>query len=91
MLPDDVRCPINYYRANMRYKSKVRFTKIEVPTLMIWGKEDRALGHEMAEMSKEFIPDLTLHYLEGVSHWTPAYPDKVHILMREYLGKKENI
>lgn len=62
---------INYYRANIgeigRYAR--RREPIEVPTLMVWGEEDAALGIELTEGYGPLVKDFTLERLPKVSHW----------------------
>ena len=52
LIPGAMTAMINYYRANTdligRYRDGGRST-IEVPTLMVWGEEDSALGLECTE------------------------------------------
>ncbi len=38
-------------------------------TLMLWGEADTALARFTADGTEEFVPNLTLQYLPGVSHW----------------------
>jgi pimeloyl-ACP methyl ester carboxylesterase len=70
--PGAMTAMVNYYRANM--KELARWTRadclvIEVPTLMVWGEEDAALGIELTEGYDGLVRDLTLNRLPGVSHW----------------------
>lgn len=62
--------PLNYYRAAMRGElDKRMFTPIEVPTLIVWGVKDMALNIKLPELSKKYIKDCTIKYVEEASHW----------------------
>jgi pimeloyl-ACP methyl ester carboxylesterase len=61
---------IHWYRAaySMRF-SKYRHTPITVPTLLIWGRKDRALSDVMAEPSIAKCTNGRLHFIDDASHW----------------------
>jgi pimeloyl-ACP methyl ester carboxylesterase len=42
---------------------------IDVPTLMLWGEDDVALGLETTRETGRFVRDLRFVPLPGVSHW----------------------
>ena len=42
---------------------------ISIPTLVLWGMDDVALGPELIEGLDGYIADLTLEKVEGVGHW----------------------
>ena len=57
-----------------------------MPTLIIWGDEDSALGLETLERTDEFVPDLTIRHLPGVSHWVQQEaPEAVNAILREWM------
>jgi epoxide hydrolase 4 len=71
-LPGALTAMLNYYRALVRgfLKNRRRGTPIiEVPTLMLWGEQDAALGRELTLGTDQYVQDLTLRLLPGVSHW----------------------
>lgn len=85
--PGALTAMLNWYRANL---FQVTFAEpgpvLEVPTLMIWGEEDVALGKEMTYGTDEFVHDLTLRYLPNVSHWVQQEaPEKVNEILRTWL------
>jgi len=43
--------------------------RIDVPTLMLWGERDVALGKETTYGTHRYVRELSLHYLPGASHW----------------------
>lgn len=87
--PDAMRSMINYYRALMRSARRTlgeEVPHIDTPTLMLWGLEDTALGRETTEGTDEFVTDLTLRYLPGVSHWVQQEaPEKVNAMLLAWL------
>lgn len=61
---------INWYRALFKSRSSTRRkAKIELPVLILWGKQDLALGAEMAEASLEYCENGELVFFENATHW----------------------
>lgn len=46
-------------------------TKIEVPTLVVWGDADPVLPVSLTTSMHEHVSDLTIEVLEGVGHFVP--------------------
>ena len=68
--PGAMTAMINYYRSNLReLGTETASPRIGIPTLMIWGEEDKALGLELTEGYDELVADFSLQRLPGVSHW----------------------
>lgn len=68
--PGAMTAMIDYYRANLaELGTEAPSPRIETPTLMIWGEEDRALGLELTQGYDDLVADFTLERLPGVSHW----------------------
>ena len=71
--PGQAKAAMNYYRAAFRdffSGSHKRFPKINAPTLVIWGENDRALGKELTfGMKKHFSTDFRIKYIADCSHW----------------------
>ena len=90
--PADFCGPVNYYRAVMqRGRQAVPKSKVQMPTLMIWGTNDGALEKKMADLSGNYVEDFTLHYIEGASHWVQQEePQQVNAYMREFLENKKD-
>ena len=42
---------------------------VDLPTLVLWGMDDVALGPELIAGLEQYIPRLTLEKVEGASHW----------------------
>ena len=87
--PGAMTAMLNYYRAavrNVRSERRLGFPRIDVPTLMIWGLEDRALGRATTEGTGEYVDDLTIRYLPGVSHWVQQEaPELVNAILTSWL------
>lgn len=88
--PGALTAMLNYYRALLRgFKGlQARGTRtIEIPTLMIWGEEDRALGKELTLGTERYVSNLTVKYLPGVSHWVQQEaPEEVNAIMKAWLS-----
>jgi pimeloyl-ACP methyl ester carboxylesterase len=68
--------------------SSLGFPKLDVPTLMIWGEQDTALGVELTVGTEDFVSNLTLHRLPNASHWVQQdAPDETNALLREWLRR----
>ena len=87
--PGAMRAMINYYRAALRAGSKAMVpdpATVDVPTLMIWGEEDTALGKETTYGTEKFVVDFTIRYLPGVSHWVQQEaPERVNGMLAAWL------
>ena len=74
LIPGALTAMVNYYRAAAQTTGFSNFTRdkvspITVPTLMIWGEEDLALGVELTDGYEGLVQDFTLVRLKGVGHW----------------------
>ena len=82
---------LNWYRAAARggiaEQIALGFPTIDVPTLVVWGEEDVALGKETTYGTERFASDVRIVYLPGVSHWVAQEaPDRVNALLAGFLG-----
>ena len=81
---------INYYRALLRHRDTLDLGdgRIDIPTLMVWGEEDAALGIGCTVGTEQWVPQLELHRLPGVSHWVQQEaPEKVNAIMADWLDR----
>jgi pimeloyl-ACP methyl ester carboxylesterase len=87
--PGAMTAMINYYRANVRAMARYgvgQVPMIYVPTLMIWGEEDTALGIELTEGYGPYVRDFSLRRLPGVSHWVQQEaPEAVNALLEDWI------
>ncbi len=79
---------INYYRNAFQPKFfNQTFGVLEVPTLMIWGEKDDALGKELTYGTEAYVRDFQIKYIPNCSHWVQQeQPSLVNQYMREFLG-----
>ncbi|MEQ8542251.1 MAG: alpha/beta hydrolase [Coleofasciculus sp. D1-CHI-01] len=82
---------INYYRNLFPGLWHQRqWDVLPIPTLMIWGENDTALGKELTYNTKDYVPDLQIRYIPNCSHWVQQeQPQLVNQYMREFLAKDE--
>ena len=90
--PGALRAMIHWYRAFVRGGGLSRqralgWPKITVPTLLLWGDQDRFLAKYTTDGTDAFVEDLTLEVLPGVSHWVQQdAPEACNAALRRFLG-----
>lgn len=82
---------INYYRNLLRTDViRSNWPVLSVPTLMIWGEDDAALGVELTHGTERYVEDLTVRYIPRCSHWVQQeQPDWVNQYMQDFLEQLE--
>jgi pimeloyl-ACP methyl ester carboxylesterase len=96
--PGAVEAMLNYYRAAFRDPAALRafigranggagLAVVEAPTLVIWGEQDTALGAELAEPDRRWVPNLVgVERLPDASHWVQNdAPERVNELLVDFL------
>lgn len=69
------------------YSSIVQLDRIEVPTLIIWGKQDSITPVSHANVVAKKIPHSRLHIFEQCGHWAHfEHPEKFNHLVLEFLA-----
>lgn len=89
--PGALHSMINYYRALLRTNDvrDIGAAMVDIPTLMIWGEQDSAIDIRCIDGTEDYVPNLELHRLPGVSHWVQQEaPEKVNEIMRAWLGRE---
>jgi pimeloyl-ACP methyl ester carboxylesterase len=92
---------LNYYRASPLYPPASKkdeeqigsvlnlpkeMFEIKVPTLVIWGEQDRALLTGNLDGLEEYVEDLTVKKIPGGSHWViHEQPELVNTLIRDFI------
>ncbi|GJG98284.1 alpha/beta fold hydrolase [Cupriavidus pauculus] len=89
---------VNYYRATPMHPPAQGETApdisrldpsmfvIRVPTLVIWGENDRALPKSLVNGLDEFVPDLRLERIPEGTHWIiHEQPERINLLIRSAL------
>ena len=88
LIPGALTAMINYYRANLGLFGEVA-PQITVPTLMLWGEEDKALDIKLTENYGRHVRDFRLVRFPNVSHWVQQEaPDAVNAAMLAWLREK---
>lgn len=83
--PGALTAMVNWYRAARYHNQKFQPT-IEVPTLLLWGKQDAFLGEEMALPSIEKCTTGQLIFLKNNTHWLHhEAPGRVNELIHNFL------
>jgi epoxide hydrolase 4 len=79
---------LNYYRNTFEQGLTNRdWGVLNVPTLMIWGEDDTALGKELTYGTEAYVKNFQIRYIPNCSHWVQQErPDLVTQYMREYLA-----
>jgi pimeloyl-ACP methyl ester carboxylesterase len=87
--PGALRAAVNYYRAAVRANPLAQahgLRRVDAPTLVIWGDQDRYLGRELAEPDPAWVPEVRVERIAEASHWVQAdAPERVNQLMVEFL------
>ncbi|MEW6730105.1 MAG: alpha/beta hydrolase [Acidobacteriota bacterium] len=90
--PGALTAMINYYRAGFRrcfdraLFKQLASSQIEMPTLIIWGEQDRFLVRGNTEGLQRWVKDLTVKYLPDSGHWVQQEkPEIVNELLKEFL------
>lgn len=82
---------LNYYRNifddSFLTTNQEQWKMLDLPTLMIWGENDTALGKELTYGTEEYVSDFQIKYIPNCSHWVQQErPELVNQYMREFLG-----
>lgn len=88
--PGALTATINYYRNIARgFLDRPHREILEVPTLMVWGENDRALGKELTYGTADYVRDFQIQYIPNCSHWVhQEQPQLVNRYMRDFLASK---
>lgn len=86
--PGALTAMLNYYRNIFQQRIiNQNWGVLEVPTLMIWGEDDTALGKELTYGTEAYVRDFQIKYIPNCSHWVQQErPELVNQYMREFLG-----
>jgi pimeloyl-ACP methyl ester carboxylesterase len=97
--PGALTCALNLYRASPLYPptpgdpgaAALRLDPaaltVRVPTLVIWGEADTALGTALLDGLEGLVPDLRVKRIPEGSHWViHEQPQRVNAAIREFLA-----
>lgn len=93
--PGAMEAQFNYYRSSIQNGPKpneddygTKKKPLPLPTLIIRGMDDSALGDDIFKSLDEYLEDNKLVELENCSHWIQAdCPDEVNTEIEVFLGK----
>ena len=91
--PGALTSMVNYYRNILQGEGLLNqsWNVLSVPTLMIWGEDDVALGKELTYGTEQYVTDFKIHYIPNCSHWVQQeQPELVNQYMREFLTQDNN-
>ncbi|KAM3106529.1 alpha/beta fold hydrolase [Phormidesmis sp. 146-33] len=79
---------LNYYRNSFRQGlTREDWRTLEVPTLMIWGEDDAALGKELTYGTDKYVNDFQIKYIPNCGHWVQQEkPQLVNDYIREFIS-----
>lgn len=88
--PGALSSMINWYRAMGQRLDDGAFLnhpRVTVPTIIIWGAQDRFLQREMAQESTTLCDDARVIYFEDATHWVQhEKPNEVNALLSEFFS-----
>jgi pimeloyl-ACP methyl ester carboxylesterase len=78
---------LNYYRNSLsQFLPNKKWGILDVPTLMIWGENDTALGKELTYDTTAYVRNLKIRYIPHCGHWVQQeQPEKVNQYIKEFL------
>ena len=82
---------LNWYRASLLGPSKFAVdsegSRVKVPALLIWGKNDQFAGEAMARESLQYCDDGHLEMFETATHWVQhEEPAQVNTLLSQFFA-----
>jgi epoxide hydrolase 4 len=88
--PGAMKSMLNYYRALLRLPDvgNLGDAMVETETLVIWGENDSWLHIRLLDGMEQWVPNLSLHRLPGISHWVQQdAPEEVNRLLSDWLNR----
>ncbi len=90
--PQALTSMLNYYRA-LRFKPLMAHQKtsrkVEMPTLFLWGENDKFLGREVAKASLEQCERGRIEFFQDATHWLPReMPEQVNTAIRNFFREQ---
>lgn len=88
--PGAITGALNYYRASLRRDPRplmrmLRPIPAEIPSLLIWGEQDPALGRELTLGLESIAPHLRVEYIPDSGHWVQQeQPERVNRCLLDF-------
>lgn len=94
--PGAATAALNYYRQAAQFGTRGMHAgtgmRVTVPTLVIWGEQDFALGTELLNGLDRFVADLRVERVPACGHWVQQErPDLVRGLLRAFLAEANEV
>ena len=90
--PGAMTAALNYYRQSFRRGSRAYTggkVHVSVPTLLIWGEQDIALGIELTYGLEKWVDNLQIKRIPDSGHWVQQeQADKVNQYMLDFLQQR---
>lgn len=82
---------LNWYRASARLRPVLpEEARVSVPTLIIWGEQDQALGKYLVEPSAQLCDHVRVEMFEEATHWVHhEEAERVNQLILDFLTEAE--
>lgn len=88
--PSGTQTAIGTQAAQERPSRDLNALTVRVPTLVIWGEQDRALLPGNLDGLEQFVPDLTVKRIPDGSHWViHEHPALVNQYIREFVQRDQ--
>ncbi len=87
--PGALTAMLNYYRNIFQSEGFLnkQWGELAVPTLMIWGEKDAALGKELTYGTEQYVKTFEIQYIPDCSHWVQQeQPALVNQYIRDFLN-----
>ncbi len=82
--PGALHAGLDWYRASFRDATRKRLvlTKVDLPTLVVWGDREKHLDPELATPPAEWVSQARVEHVPEAGHWVQHdAPDKVSALL----------
>jgi len=85
--PGALTAALNWYRGATNDSYDIPAGRIDVPTLFVWGTDDRYLGRTAAELTVHYIDaPYRFQVMPGASQWLPCeIPDEIIPLLLDHI------
>jgi pimeloyl-ACP methyl ester carboxylesterase len=86
--PGALTAMLNYYRNIFAQgMTSPDWSVLTVPTLLIWGEDDTALGKELTYGTEAYVRDFRIRYIPHCSHWVQQeQPQLVNQYIRDFIA-----
>jgi len=87
--PGALTAMVNYYRALVKTPDArdIGDGLVQIPTLVLWGEQDVALGIHLLDGMEAYVSDLTIKRFPNASHWVQQdVPDDVNAELKHWLA-----